>query len=1310
MHGRVGSWTISILAALAVAVLATIVPMAGAAGQTEGEPSQIAVLDDSVHPYLSDDRRGPPRGGGGVDGDGPPQLQPASADVQFSDFELNGISFADWQDCRDGSIAAPGTTVRDCLEFLIGDGDLATVGDIHPGEIGGDVFAFDVTIENTSANAVLTTFAFQSKFSESPALGSRIGDKLFTAVRTDYTGPTNGLVGVKKNGTANGLYGGKVKAICINSSTDYPALLNAGTENETLECAGGRTFDFDTRLPILVDQTGGEVTAGDGTLPRGLLPGQTMTMRISLDTSTDDGALQRQHDDPASGDGFLLRGPLTGTVAEDADGFPSLSVPGTVVDLVDFGDVKIWRNDANEFQPSFATTCTGSGASRQCEFAGQDQNMTVPRRNWGFTDILDTRDTWPTDPSHPDREIVDTLADPGDGVFSFLDVGNLEDDVLNFASILFGFGEHGADLDPSCGPGGGQQGACGGEPYVPFAEFYALDGSQLVRQEVEGSYSYDGSGAEPVIGASIDTATAPDFKTTDPFETPGQLNPGTALGGSATYEFSDFVTISDDLATVPNEGGVAGGDRFRFTMTVTNTSPAGSGIHLYNAGFQTKERALTDVDPFRDGFDIVNRQDLRTAVQANTCDNLAEVDCWNPDLGIGHYPNVIGNALLSAQFAQPDPLDGEFTPSDMAPLNAIKKNGPFQPLADGNENFICVKAGDPDVDQDAVESCDGDPGSTGAQTGLAPGQSQTFRLELDYGDFRGLILEVEAGTLFDTTEPGFGLIGMRGDFDCRDQRRLPFCHPDLTGSEWFDSPLSMDEVVYVTVHQRGDAATAMDYEDNFGQILAIGGFVPIAEFSKVVGGELRTEKVLGEYGGFAVTITQPAEGATVSGDVELSATPVNGIADSVGFQIVEPEGAVVATLTGTEGDGDGIWTATWDSAGVADGTYTITATAETAGGDVATDVVTVTVSNAYSVTIVAPDDGAEVVGEATVSAETFGVATGSVAFDFRSVGSAGLFTPIDTDSAEEDGWSVSWDLSAVVDGDYEVRATAASAEGGLTATDSIEVEVNRLGVTIVDPVTGTEVSGDLGLLAVTDGAVPATEVTFTVDHVVDGNPTTVTLEATAMGDDQWAAPWDASVADEGTEATITADAANGTETAADSVTVTIGTTEPPNNPPSASFTFVCSDMTCTFDGGGSSDGDGTIVSHDWDFDDGGSGSGEIVEHTFAADGTYTVTLTVTDDDGATASESADVTVPVGGSEITLDVDAYRVRGIRHADLSWSGATTGSVEVRRNGNLVATTVNDGLYTDNTGLRGNGSATYQVCETGGGGCSDEVTVGW
>jgi hypothetical protein len=104
-----------------------------------------------------------------------------------------------------------------------------------------------------------------------------------------------------------------------------------------------------------------------------------------------------------------------------------------------------------------------------------------------------------------------------------------------------------------------------------------------------------------------------------------------------------------------------------------------------------------------------------------------------------------------------------------------------------------------------------------------------------------------------------------------------------------------------------------------------------------------------------------------------------------------------------------------------------------------------------------------------------------------------------------------------------------------------------------------------------------------------------------------------------------------------------------------------------------------------------------------------VSLKVTDNDDATEEVSHQVTATAPSDVIELGVRAYKVKGVKSADLTWIGATSTNVDVYRTSALVTTTPNDGAYTDKPPKTVT-SATYKVCEAGTSSCSNEVTVTW
>lgn len=103
----------------------------------------------------------------------------------------------------------------------------------------------------------------------------------------------------------------------------------------------------------------------------------------------------------------------------------------------------------------------------------------------------------------------------------------------------------------------------------------------------------------------------------------------------------------------------------------------------------------------------------------------------------------------------------------------------------------------------------------------------------------------------------------------------------------------------------------------------------------------------------------------------------------------------------------------------------------------------------------------------------------------------------------------------------------------------------------------------------------------------------------------------------------------------------------PNSSPVARFTRSPSSgeapLFVTFNATSSSDSDGYIVSYSWAFGDGTSGTGVTASHTYSVAGSYSVTLTVRDEDGAidtvtytvTAREPSTPTEPTPGVDYSV---------------------------------------------------------------------------
>jgi PKD repeat protein len=185
---------------------------------------------------------------------------------------------------------------------------------------------------------------------------------------------------------------------------------------------------------------------------------------------------------------------------------------------------------------------------------------------------------------------------------------------------------------------------------------------------------------------------------------------------------------------------------------------------------------------------------------------------------------------------------------------------------------------------------------------------------------------------------------------------------------------------------------------------------------------------------------------------------------------------------------------------------------------------------------------------------------------------------------------------------------------------------------------------------------------------------------------------------------------DGSDSITKNVTVTAAETQVP---PTPNFTFSCTNLTCSFtDTSATTNGD-AITSRSWSFGSGGATStAQNPSFTYPSDGTYSVQLTVADNDGsASVTKSVTVTAPLPVN-IQLSVSKSGWWYWINANLSWNGATGSSVDVHRRPSssstwtLITTTANDGSYSERPG---SGTWVYRVCLQGSTTtCSNEATV--
>ena len=182
-----------------------------------------------------------------------------------------------------------------------------------------------------------------------------------------------------------------------------------------------------------------------------------------------------------------------------------------------------------------------------------------------------------------------------------------------------------------------------------------------------------------------------------------------------------------------------------------------------------------------------------------------------------------------------------------------------------------------------------------------------------------------------------------------------------------------------------------------------------------------------------VSITEPADGSTVSDQVSLAATATDATSvSSVSFTV---DGAPLSTDTSAP------YTATWDSTTASNGPHTISATARDPAGNVGSATpVGVTVANVVdttppTVSVSAPVEGATLSGQTQLEAtadDDFGVESVTFLVDGSSVG---------TDGTEP--YAATWDTNAVTNGPHTISATAVDAANNSGSATDVHVSVDN---------------------------------------------------------------------------------------------------------------------------------------------------------------------------------------------------------------------------------------------------------------------------